>query len=227
MTPVPEPTERQTEHLIDRLTADFSRAKTFPEPFGILWAAWTLGVFVLACLTVVSVHYLPAYLHLPTDLGRFWFWFENVLWLSIGLLSATVAYRSMTPGQASSRLANITYGLLCVLLFSILLRWRPSAFAGELDGEMHWLQGPCGFFIFLVGILCSVGLFMVIRWRGAPVRLRWTSAWAAMSMGAIGATLMHLVCLHESSMHLILWHFAPAVLLSLISFGFGRFLLRW
>lgn len=190
------------------------------------WFSWMSCVFVMAILTYLAAAFFPGDIHLPQNLKNASYWIESSLWLSLAFLAALLTSSFSRLGALSRWKPRLAAFVMLALVTTILVNISPNAFASQIYEELHWLQGPCGFFILITGFVSALWMFYIVK-KGAPVNLVKTSAWASVSVGALGSFFMHLVCTHENSAHTFIWHVAPLFLLTLMCVGVGQKALRW
>ncbi len=218
--------KKDTDLLILELAREagsVGEARNWPSNY---WFSWIGCLSLMALLTYLAAALLPAYIHLPTNLKSVGFWLDAGMWFVLAALGARIAYLSSMPGFSKPALERAAVILFGILMASLVFRSTPSAYAEGLQEELHWLRGPCGFFILVTGALSASWMFFVIR-RAAPLELQKTTAWAAVSTGALGSMFMHLVCTHEDPVHVFLWHVVPLFLLIGVFASFGKKVLHW
>ena len=64
--------------------------------------------------------------------------------------------------------------------------------------------------------IVPAGVMLVLARRAAPLRPRRTAGWAALAGLAAGAVGAQVLCPIDVAAHLLIWHLAPVVALSLI-----------
>ena len=217
---------RDTPQLIHDLAADLSEPSESLNWKANFWFSWAGCISVMAIMTYLAAAFLPKDIHLPQDLKNAAYWIELTLWLILGLSAAFMTSSFARPRTLNGWSPRFAWVVLAMLLSTILLNITPSAFASQMSEELHWKQGPCGFFILFTGLVSSLWMFYIIK-KAAPVDLIKTSTWAAISVGALGSFFMHLVCTHENSVHTFLWHVSPLFLLAFIAAWIGPKALRW
>ena len=219
-----------TQDLVLELSRDLQHPSESQNWSTQYWFSWISCCSMMALLTYIAAAVLPTYIHFPTHWQNFSFWLDTVLWFLIAFFSAQVAYQSSVPGAATlwlqlwlQRAMGFVFALV---LISVAFRSSPSAMAAEFPEELSILRGPCGMFIFVTGLVAASWMHYVMK-RAAPIDLRKTSVWGAISVGALGSMFMHLVCTHENSLHVFVWHVAPLFLLMAVAATFGQRMLRW
>lgn len=217
---------KDTSRLIHHLASHLNEPSESINWNTNYWFSWLSCISVMAILTYLAAAFLPNDIHLPQNLKSVSFWAESALWLSLGFLAAKVTSSYARPNVFNRWSPKLAIGVFAALIATIGFNVIPSAFASEVRTELHWMQGPCGFFIVFTGLVSALWMFYVVK-KAAPVDLMKTSIWAAISVGSLGSFFMHLVCTHESAVHTFLWHVSPLFLLTFLCFGIGQKALRW
>ena len=191
------------------------------DPLGRFLSKWLAAAFVLALITFILLPFNDLKFTVPL------YHLETVLWFALSLISGVALYYSSFPEKAPA------WPKYCfVSFFSILvgLTFNHASITPHLLQEaaleMDLWRGRCGF---LIGLLSMGFTTYLFRWsrQGAPRSPRVAGLWAAFSAASLGCFLMQPVCLHDSSMHLLIWHFLPVMGISLIGAETARFILKW
>lgn len=217
----------KTDELIQKLSIDFKNPSPSKNWFVRYWSLWSFCIIILCSLTYGASLWVPDLIHIPEGFGDAVFRMELFMWLGIALLASTVAYLSSIPRKSNSFLIPGIYAALSALVISLLIRFDYSNWAEELFRESHLKQGPCGFFIVLTGALATLSIFSLMRRAAAPTEQKKTATWASLSLGAFSALLMHLVCTHDSSLHIFVWHILPMTFIVISARLFSKKLLYW
>jgi hypothetical protein len=69
-------------------------------------------------------------------------------------------------------------------------------------------------------------MFLVLR-MAATTRTWLTSFMAVLAVLSFSYLSMRLICSKESLEHLLLWHYAPAIIFAFVGAVLGRMVLRW
>lgn len=216
----------KTEDLIQTLSSDLKNPSESKHWFARYWSIWFLCAIILTAITFGAHLIAPDEVHLPENLGTSILRMEAFMWLGIAVLAATIAYLSSIPRKSNSFLIPGVYAAMAALSISLITRLDLSGFLQSAIFEMQLWRGPCGFFIALTGAAATVTMYSTIR-RAAPTQMQKTATWSALSIGAFSAMLMHLVCTHDSSTHVILWHVLPMTLMIILARFSSKKLLRW
>jgi hypothetical protein len=194
-----------TDHLIDRLAADFTPVRRLLSPTerAALWTA----------LALVSVSLGVVYFGVRHDIATAWA--NPGLLTRLALLATTMwlsvvsAFRLSVPGGETRAFA----------------RWWPLMLLGVLvafsaaEVVAAWLVGDAGSplrswtcvrkvaFVGIVPAIVSVTLIS----RGYAIEPRWTALLGVLAAGAAGALTSELACPIQAPIHIMLWHIAPVV----------------
>lgn len=191
-----------------------------------------LSIYILKWIAYTSVIFILCYIFLPARsdlLGQAQtvrFNIENGLWLMSALFSGIAFYYSCFPQKMSWKTwlpSVISLGTLFVLVLS---SFNPVGVEHEFHNELSLWRGRCGFITFIISIIHSGFLGNWAR-KAAPRDGSSAGFWAALSGSSIGCLFMQAVCAHHNTLHLMLWHFLPMVVICFIGHWVGRTLLRW
>lgn len=177
------------------------------------WLALTL------LISIFALNILP-WNELRLESGLY-FW-ENFLWFGLSLTSGMTFYYSAFPEKTP-----VLPQLLSVTLFVILLA-LVSSHSNEtpITEELNLWRGRCGFLITIIAMAQSVSMVMWAK-KGAPRSPLMSGAWASLSASALGCLLMQVICLYDNSLHLIIWHFVPLILITFFGAFIARKTLHW
>lgn len=175
-------------------------------------------------LLVLGVSYaiLPLNPELPTLSSESIFHLETTLWFLLSLFSGIALYFNSFP---DNRLEY--FGHASIFIFSMLfaLTFYHNDFKItllEATGELSFFKGRCGFIITFLATIHSAALVWWAK-KGAPASPNFSAFWAAVSASSLGCLLMQVVCLHDNSLHLLIWHFFP---LSMMCFVIQKYVGR-
>ena len=216
----------KTKDLIENLSQSLLKPSPTQNWRKQFWVSWCLSFGSMVSLTLLAGYLLPAYLYLPSGAQTVSFWIESFSWLLLSLVSAGIVYQQALAQSIHPVLLKLSFTAILVLSIVVIVKTTPSALATDMDQELHWIQGPCGLFIFITGLFTVLGLSFIIK-KAAPIQLTKTGIWLALSLGALGSLCMHLVCPHENSTHVLLWHVVPLMLLMGLTSKLSEFTLRW
>ena len=218
---------KKTNDLITKLCGDLKNPSESKNWFVRYWSIWAVFTLVLAALTYGITVLVPQEAHLPHDLGSPIFKMEVLTWFSIAVLASIIAYLSSVPQKKNGFIIPGAYLALTILTASIAIRFDYAHIAQDFVAELHFWRAGCGMFIAVSAATSTWALFTVMRRAAAPLHVQKTATWAALSLGAFSAMLMHMVCVHVSSAHVILWHALPMALVILWARFSSKTLLRW
>jgi hypothetical protein len=89
------------------------------------------------------------------------------------------------------------------------------------------VHAGCVIQIAVVAIIPAWALFSMLH-RGAPLRVMWTAALAALAAAATGAAATQIICPIDDPAHHLVGHFVPMALIAIfIAAGTRRSLTRW
>jgi hypothetical protein len=144
---------------------------------------------------------------------------------------ATVILKRLSTGRPGSMLGRpsrtlvaacvVTAPLLALSLLVAAIVW-PGPAHEAADSRADWL---CGAMAVIQGLLPMI--LLVVPRRGAdPVHPAITGASLGMTAGAFAAALAYVRCPHGETMHCLLAHVAPTLILTALGAALGRALLR-
>lgn len=175
------------------------------EKLPVFFLKWTA-----LSLAVIGIAY--AILPLKPDLGEVAkdsiFHVENVMWLLLSVTSGLAMYDSAFPDNRRQTFGYISVFTIAFLFSLTFYHNGYQISLHEAGEEMSLWKGRCGFIITILAILENGGLYWWAK-NGASSIPNTTAFWAAMSSSALACLLMQVVCLHDNSLHLIIWHFLP------------------
>ena len=219
-------TKETLEHTLSSLVSGLDRPSPSKNWFTLYWFSWLSCLSVMSLLTYLAAAVFPADIHLPQELRNYAFWGEAALWFSLALCSAVISFLSGYPNRSFQKSLKLIYVLASVLAAWLLFQESPRAIASDFMTEVELHRGPCGFFILFTGLFSTLGLFLILR-KAAPTQLSLTALWTALSVGSLSSMFMHLVCTHESTAHVLLWHVTPILMLMALATFVSPRLLRW
>jgi hypothetical protein len=200
------------------------------EPFESLdsYKIFIVKWFFFSVVIVLMGHLmLPVRIDLMFKISDFTFELENILWFLTSFLSASVLYYSSFPERESAKLLKFpTYFALTTLFLILFSRIDFSHSSSEVMNELNLWRGRCGFIILTFSLVQAS--FMVLWTRkAAPNNTYSAGFWSALSASSLGCLLMQVVCPHDNSTHLLLWHFVPLTVVSFSGGLLARKFLRW
>ncbi len=217
----------KTENLISRLCGDLKNPSASKNWFAQYWSIWTLFALILTALTYGISVLVPEEAHLPENLGTSVFKIEVLMWFGVAILSSIIAYLSSVPQKSKGLLIPMAFTALTALIASLFFRFNYAHTVQDFAIEVNLHRAGCGMFIAASAAISTWTLFYVMRRAAAPLHVQTTATWAALSLGAFSAMLMHTVCVHVSAAHIILWHALPMTLTVVLARFTSKTLLRW
>ena len=151
------------------------------------------------------------------------FFLDNLMWLTLASVSAAIFYESLYP---EVKLRGWNTLILVILILLVLSASIFSEHNGTIMQEMDLYRGRCGFIIMILSII-QTPLFFSFGRKGASSVPGMTGVYAALSSASFACLLMQLICAHDNSFHLLIWHFVPIIILSFLSFYTARKLFYW
>ena len=179
----------------------------------LLWAAFALACVCAGAYAFGTRTDLSAKLHDPSFLA------EGASLLLVFLLSGRGAFRFSVPGMERRKTAP-ALPLFGVLAWLLLIAARHSS-ASEPVAPAG--LGCCVRMICLA-LTPTLGLWWMLR-RAAPLERGWTGLLALLSAGSLAVLGTQAICAKDEPLHLLLWHFAPLLVVVLLGAGLGESLL--
>jgi hypothetical protein len=211
----------RTDELIVELVRDASRVQRLDAAW--LRAARWMVVAVAALVAGVAI--LGPRSDWQTVLSNGRYLATWLVTLGIVLLSASAALVLSVPGAERSPLQRWLAVTVVVAWFVLLA--SAVADAGALVSELGAdAQPACAFQVVGLALLPGAWLFVMIR-RAAPLSLAWSGGLAALASLALGALGAQVHCPIDAAGHLLVWHFAPVVVLGAAGAVAGRVWLTW
>ncbi|HZR07778.1 MAG TPA: DUF1109 domain-containing protein [Myxococcales bacterium] len=205
----------RTDDLIRSLAADLRRVQPLRavEQRTMLWAAFSLLSVLLGTLARGTRPDLASKLRDPVYLV------ETALLLATFLLAGRSAFQLSVPGAERSARGRVL-SIVGFLLWGAVVASDASAPSPpSLNGA------SCIPTILGLALVPGLTVLLLLR-KAAPLRPGWTAGVALLSAASLAVLASVLVCAREDRLHLLLWHFAPVVLVVVIGSGLGRRLLR-
>lgn len=208
--------------LIKNLSSELKPFKMAEDlsTFLVKWSGCTLVIMIIAYFS------LPARADIMTEMETLRFHLENFFWFVASLSSGIAFYFSAFPERMKNSLWIPAVFSLVALLLIIFSGIRTETLTEEFHGEFSLWRGRCGFIITGISLIHAGFLGNWAR-RAAPRNGGLTGCWAALSASAMGCLFMQIVCTHQNTVHLLLWHFLPLTVMCFAGQRIGRTLFRW
>jgi hypothetical protein len=197
-----------TKKLIAALSKDSRTQKKKTSLFTFLLSIFIICLFMIVAM---ALNILPNHFRadIRDKLHDTRFLLQLSLLFLMGSLSAIAAYTASIPGREIKYPVRILYFsiVLSLILFTIPLF--------SLETLSLHLGFPCLKDVFLFGLAPALIVFLIIR-SLAPlnrVRIAILCSLTAFAYGSIGSQL---TCSNENALHILVWHFAPIMIFSLI-----------
>lgn len=211
-----------TDTLIDQLAARAAPVQRLASPLRrtLLWVALAVAIIVAI---VVGSGARPGWLQDLAEPSAAIEWIASVL---TGVLAAYAVFQISVPGRSPSwawlplpaaLLWLSGVGLGCLHDFG---RLGAGAFAFQGDGF------ECAWAIALTSLPLGLGLLLMVRHAGV-VRPGPTAMLTALSAAALSAAAVSVIHEGENALMVLLWHVGAVVVLSSLSWLFGRQLFSW
>lgn len=211
-----------TSTLITSLSQDVSRGTKPRSP-----AYWGLRVGAVLLLYALGIQaHLGLRLDVLTRLQAPLFLAEILLLFGIAISSATACMLAMYPDRhqrAGWILWPIVLSAALVVLLLVETLLAPDASA-ILKTPNHFMD--CAICIAIVAIMPSAALFWLLR-KGATVTRYRAGVLVVLTASAIGCLTLRLAEPSDVLAHLVLGHYLPTVMFSLLGAVLGGKLLRW
>lgn len=206
-----------SNELIEKLSRDLKPIRPLPRA-GVRAGVLTVSTLTLAFLVLVITRELrpdlAASLHRPVYL------IQGFAMLAAGVLAGFATFRLSVP-DTKIRLPvvaalAVSSGIWLILIGSELL---------QSEWTMPERSETC-----LVGLTLAMAVPLVIGvvmvMHSAPVWRGWAGYALLLSVGSLAALAMRFICPNDSPAHLLVWHFLPVLILSLIGVPLGKILLK-
>lgn len=201
--------------LINDLVQDLTPVKTLgAKDYNIRFIG--LGVF----LFLANIILLPIRHNLSWNNNTFYI--DSLFWLVLLIITSFASFKYLIPGintKKSDLIFLVTFTTLTAFIVS-RLNFSNNLMAHFLE-ELQIYKGPCAVFILTTSFIHILGMRSIIK-RGFisnPVRF---SLLYSIATGSIGALAMQLICVHESSEHILVWHYPAFFLFALLSYSFFK-----
>jgi len=214
-----------TSKLIDSLTQDL-------RPVRPLWAP-VIRATIMSVLALIFVTGMIAILGGPradwlTVATNPLLMSGDILMLAAGFMSCVAAFTLAVPDTKIRKHVIVLLSAATVIWIGICLyaaaSLTPQAMSAEI-ADMGKSSACVKALIFMSIAPLVVSFFMVAR--AVPIWRGWTGYALTLSMASFGAFGMRFFCPSDSYAHLLLWHFLPVIVLSVLGGVLGRIILRF
>jgi hypothetical protein len=217
--------EEHHRALVSRLAAGITPARRL-WPASVRLALWL--ALEAAILAWVVVH---ARSDFRLELARPWYFFEIVFFVTAGLLSAQFALRSAIPGRAVRPVEAFPCFGLMLGGTALVLIGQPPDFNYRLADFVR-IGLTCAYRTCILGVLPWLVLWWTVK-RGAALQGGLSGLFIGAGALLFSFAMMRIDCPIDDPLHLITWHFLPALagialsaLAGSIWLGFGQRLFR-
>lgn len=204
---------KKTEDMIEHLVGDLARPTEARGWRARLAGLWLIAVASVGGLTLWAKLSFPDRIRLPDDLSGAQFVARGLLLLTLFAVCAHASYLASLPAPNLRRVRVWAAALIGALGLVLALATEPFAFINHVMIELDGSQGPCGVFIALTGALAG-GLILKSFRRAFPGEAGAAGFWTLAAAGVLSSFFMQLVCRHETSAHVLIWHALPVVLIA-------------
>ena len=177
-------------------------------------------------LEVVLVIFVVSHSHRTDLTGQSrngWYLVEVGAYAAIGTIGAAFALLATIPGRGPTRGQLFVLAVLTATLGLLLLR-QPLNVAVPVAGFIT-AGLPCALGIVMFASLPLLALLWAVK-RGAPLAPGAAGALAGAGGFLFSFALMRVYCPIDEGLHLLVWHFLPALLGVAVSAGLGFWLFR-
>lgn len=208
-----------TEAFISKLAAGGAH-KPMPHPLAVA-GKWLLALLVY----FVAV---TAFSGLRTDiavkLGQPLYLVELTGMLATAMTAAVAASFLALPDVGQRPWIRFVPFLPLMMLAGWLLHGMAAGNAMPLIECIKMQRYQCIFLLMLFSILPGIFMFITIQ-RAAPTRCCWAGSMAGLSVASFGYILLRLVSDSDDPTQLIVWHFIPVMLVTMIGMISGKLFL--
>ncbi len=185
-----------------------------------------LVTFTLMGLVTLVAHFLkPDMVKFPENPFAFVYLAGAIMWLALFLILARLAFISAVPFAPAQRLRPIFVAVIAALAALVLAQETLVQIVSSVGSEFDWSRGPCGIFIFSLGLCCG-SISLISFGRAASINKRKSGALTLAASGAAASFFMHLICRFENGAHVLLWHVLPILLITLLGAASAALLIR-
>jgi hypothetical protein len=200
----PQPDEEKLhQRLVERIIADLRPVRRlWPLSYRLaLWIALVVGVLFLTINDTRRTD-LVHQIHNP------WFILGVAGFAVAGVIGASFALRAAVPGH-EPRATEVGFLLVIAVASALLLLHEP--FNSSLSfGKFIDTGLPCALEILMFAALPWIALSWSVR-RGAPLSPRLDGALIGAAAFLLSFAQMRVICPIDEGLHLLMWHFLPAV----------------
>ena len=215
----------KTKNLIDTLTSDAPPVKHVVP--GKLLLVWLAAASLLMGGLVAALGVRP---DIITRLHDISFVVELSLVLAItisaGIAACWLALPDVNQQQWLRWLPFVPFVALSFLLLNNYFSAHGMDPMGAVYTEYLEKRYDCAADIVLFSIMPGVVLFFIMR-KAAPVHYFWAGGIAALAITNLGYFALRIVEVNDNIAHLLLWHYLPMAMFSLLGAFLGKMTLRW
>lgn len=206
---------KKTEELINSLSKDLRPVR----PIESLWKRIFRWICVALASLLVSIALLGTRENLGIAVRDGMWWLHTILMALLAISSAISAFVFSVPGKDRSKVIR------WAPLFS-LLAWALAVFGGAFQSSQGAGVGlMCLKDIMVIGAIPGMALFVMIM-QGVVFKRPLAGVYCFLAIAALGSLGTQFICMSDSPLHLLVWHFLPVFLLGLIGSFVGKFLFK-
>jgi hypothetical protein len=206
----------------EKLIVDLASRGTPVRPLGSPAVRFSGWASVAVASAVAAVVFFGPRSNVSTLLGDPDFVVTALASSLTAVLAALGSLVLAIPGAARGRGLRIA-ALSALILWGLLIGAALARTGGGFANDSHW--PICFARVLAVGAMPGLALLTMLR-RAAPLDPVSTGALAGLAAAAVGAAVMPFVCPIDAPAHALRGHFAPVVIVVMVSAWIGPRVLR-
>ena len=227
--------ETETKDLIANLTDDMSEVQVLPSPLKrtLVWGSVSI---ILTLVVTLYLKHIYKGLSIP-DMPLFGFHSGNdhqplsilecCSFTLVGFLCLFACFRLSIPDIKYGKTPFILLGgSTLFLLLATIAAYTMSDASTIHDQLQHSDSYLCIEGLGVVIALPALILYALLK-KTAPTLPAWVGYAALLSVVSFGTLALRYLCSDETYAHLLLHHFAPALIVSFFGLLIGKLFLRW
>ena len=213
----------ETDQLVNELVKKSSPVKPMRPP----WVRALLWLFVLLCIVTAGISLYGARADLGEAMLHPLFITEASALLISGLCATFATFQLSVPRETISKRTLLL--LLAAVLLLLASQFNCMRLT-DLETVKEALRSGHRLKVFISGLafisLPAILLYFIIR-RGAPTRLPWIGGSAALALTSFSSLSCKFICPIDDPGYLLVWHYFPIFMLTVIGLTLGRRLFKW
>ncbi|MDA1353766.1 MAG: NrsF family protein [bacterium] len=192
----------------------------------VLWPWWKRLVFwsLFVCGGLAFVlWFFRAELSITHGTNSLAILLEFMFMVATGVMAIYAVFNLCVPGRSlflSSKLMLLPFFAWAFTLFGRLGYEAVTMPARVLSGASIQLGWGCSAEIVVLAILPGLALAFLVR-RAMAIRTLCVSFFTFLSALVVGASIVHVTCPITVSLHMLLWHFLPVAVVSILGVKFS------